>query len=43
MTETGAFGGAQLATRDKGRAFIEKCLSSLSEIIDEIRKDAGED
>lgn len=40
ITETGAFGGAVLASAEKGRAFIDSCIDSLSEIIDEIRRDS---
>ena len=43
MTQTGAFGGAGLASAEKGGIFIESGLSALAEIIDEIRKDAGID
>lgn len=42
LTETGSFGGARWASKEKGKTFFLKCSSRLAEIIDEIRKtDSG--
>ena len=39
LTADGSFGGGGLASGEKGRAFLEACLSKLSEIVDEIREE----
>jgi len=37
LTSVGSFGGAQLASAEKGRAFFEASIVKLAEIVDEVR------